>query len=415
MAKLAWVLALSLLVAVPASAQAPEGVLDAPLRGFGPADLRAIAPLLEQGVVGMIEHDRFGPFPAAHYAALVDAPPERVFELLSQPERFPELMPALSTMRVVERSGRSTALEWSWRTSVFALRGHATMTLYAPAQRARGYRVVVERTDGDLGRGREVWRVLPRGAGSLVTLSMRTNLDDANYMTRQMRSQSLSRSVSATLGLGMLLRTRAEAERRAGRAPRQVAPGLRPPTIGSVAAIDPILRRGDLVILDANGTDLGQASFISVHGWPEDQIRSILRHPVAFASALVGSSEATLSSEHTEDGLRFDWRIRFALGGMGGTMTLCEEEDGTLALEAVDGTLQGGAWRFRTRPLPNHETVITGWARFDPAGAHPLLGAIVDADPSFRAGLAASAHAAFVRAMRSRLLRMPYGELLPPP
>jgi hypothetical protein len=58
---------------------------------------------------------------------------------------------------------------------------------------------------------------------------------------------------------------------------------------------------------------------------------------------------------------------------------------------------------------------MIGWARFDPGEAHPLLGAIVDADPTFRAGLAASAEAAFVRAMRRRLRRMPYGQILPPP
>lgn len=407
-----------LLVSATAAAQERRSVLEEPLRGWTAGELRTLSPLLDRHVVGLVQHYRRSHFPASHFAAQVDAPPADVFALLSEASGFPAFMPALSEMTVVEENRASTALTWRWQTAVFSLEGQTTMTVYAPppAQARRGYRIVFERTQGDLGRGREVWRIMPRGANaSLVTLSTRMDLSDGSYVARQMQGRSLSRAAAATFGLGMMLNVRDEAERRAGRAPRVPLPGLVRPRLGTLRRLDPIVRNGDLMIIDANAHEVGQVAFLSLHGWPEDQVRSILRHPVAFASALIGGSDAEVSSEHTEDGLRFDWEVRSALSGMGGEMTLSETPDGTLALEALEGTLEGGSWRFRTAPLPNGQAMILGWARFDPASAHPLLGAIVDADPSFRAGLVASAHAALVRAMRVRLLRMPRGQVLPPP
>ncbi|MFK7989946.1 MAG: SRPBCC family protein [Sandaracinaceae bacterium] len=417
MKKLACLPLALLLVSATAAAQERPSVLEEPLRGLTARELRTLSPLLDRHVVGLVQHYRRSPFPASHFAAEVKAPPADVFALLSEASGFPAFMPALSEMTVVEENRASTALTWRWQTAVFSLEGQTTMTVYAPppSQARRGYRIVFERTQGDLGRGREVWRIVPRGEGSLVTLSTRMDLSDGSYVARQMQGRSLSRAAAATFGLGMMLNVRAEAERRAGREPRTPLPGLIRPHLGNVRALDPIVRNGDLMIIDANEHEVGQVAFLSLHGWPEDQIRSILRHPVAFASALIGGSDAEVSSEHTDEGLRFDWEVHSALSGMGGEMTLSETPDGTLALEALDGTLEGGSWRFRTESLPNDEAMILGWARFDPASAHPLLGAIVDADPSFRAGLVASAHAALVRAMRVRLLRMPRGQVLPPP
>src|SRR5690606_28785913 len=120
--------------------------------------------------------------PAIHLAAIVDAPAATIADIVTDPEGYPAFMPAVSEVTVTERAGETRAFSWRWQTAVFALRGDAMLTRYAPprAHPERGYRVAMERTRGDLGVGRQVWRIVPRGPNqSLVTLSTRVDLRDA--------------------------------------------------------------------------------------------------------------------------------------------------------------------------------------------------------------------------------------------
>lgn len=407
------VLAALALCVSPAAAQPDlplHDALRAPLRGFTTSDLRSIQPMLEQGAVGMIELDEPPVLPGIHLAVEVNASADTLYEILSHPEGFPEFMPALSDVTVVERHGRSVAYEWHWQTSVFSLGGHAMLTTYAPgpAQRQRGYRIVVERTDGDLGRGREVWRIVPRGEDrSLLTLSTRMDLRDANYVTRQMQSagRSLSRSITLTLGLGKMLRAQEEAERRAGLPPRTSQGELHRPTI-DMRALEPLLRRGDVILVEAAGAELRQAAVMTRYERPDAQVRSIMIDPVAFAQALIQGSSATIAGERTETGVEFDWRVDLPLVGTGGSMRLSEQPDTTIELEGLEGAMQGGVWRFVTSALPSGATGVLGWARFEVADANFLLRAIIDADRGFRAGLSAATLVMMARALRIRLLLM---------
>lgn len=411
--RLVCVVAALALLAGPAAAQeelAAHDALRAPLRGFTSADLRTLEPLMRQGVVGMIELDAPPMLPGIHLAVPVNAPADSLFEILSHPARFPEFMPAVSDVTIQERRGQSMAYEWHWQTSVFSLGGQAMLTTYVPppAQRGRGYRIVVERTRGDLGRGREVWRILPRGADrSVLLLSTRMDLRDANYVTRQMRraGRSLSRSVTLAMGLGMVLRVRAEAERRAGRPARTVAGSLHRPAI-DIDRLEPLLRRGDLILVEAGGTELRQATVITRYERPEAQVRSIMLDPVAFTQALIQGSSASISGQRTDAGVRFEWRVDLPLVGTSGSMFLREHADDTIELAALEGAMQGGVWRFATSRLPSGATAVMGWARFEVADANFLLRAIVDADPGFRAGLSAATLVMMARALRIRLHQM---------
>lgn len=396
------------LVGLHASTAAAQRARDAPLRGFTTAELTRIAPLLEQGIVGLVELPHGELVPGIHLAATVEAPAEVVRDVLVRPAGYPSFMPAVSEVVEHERHGDVVGFTWRWRTSVFTLGGDAMLTRFdpRPAERERGYRVVVERTRGDLGQGREVWRVLPRGPSrTLVLVSTRMDLRDANYLTRQMASASLSlnRSINLAMGLGMLTRVRIEAERRAGfaRGPSEAPFG--PPTL-DVVALDPMLRRGDLVVVEVDGADLRQSSVVSRLPHPEDAVRRIMLDPVAFTQALIAGSRADIR-ERGEDGVRFDWVVDLPIVGTGGAMVLREHEDRTIHLDAVGGAMNGGAWRFRTRTLPTGATAVVGWARFDVGTANFLLRAIVDADASLRPGLSAATEIMMARALRIRLER----------
>jgi len=241
----------------------------------------------------------------------------------------------------------------------------------------------------------------------MLTLSTRMDLRDANYVTQQMRAagRSLSRSITMTLGLGMMLRAQAEAERRAGREARTVGSDLSRPAF-EMARLEPLLRRGDVILVEAAGTELRQASVWTRYERPEAQVRSIMMDPVAFAQALIQGSSATISGERDEHGVDFEWRVDLPLVGTHGSMRLENLADGVIELQALEGAMHGGRWRFDTERLPSGATGVVGWARFEVADANFLLRAIVDADRGFRAGLSAATEVMMARALRIRLRLM---------
>ncbi len=408
----ALLVAIALSWALPATAQPrpPHDALEAPLRSLTARDLTRLSPLMDQGVAGLVEHDAPPLLPGIHFAVRVHAPAETVADLLSHPEGYPAYMPALSEVTVQERRGATVAYHWQWQTSVFSLGGQAMLTCFSPppAQQRRGWRVVVARTDGDLGHGREVWRVRPDGpTHSTLTLATRMDLTDANYVTRQMSgaTRSLSRSITMTLGLGMVLRLRAEAERRAGHEPRRLAQELRRPTI-DLDPLEPLLSRGDLLLIEAAGTQLRQTTVMTRYTRREEQVRSIMLDPIAFSEALIQGSTARLTGRPSPDSLEFEWRYDVPLVGASGTMVLGEADDGTIELDATGGAMNGGRWRFETRRLPSGATGVLGWASFDVSEGNFLLAAIMDADRSFAAGLSASTEVMMARAVRIRVDRM---------
>lgn len=410
-------IALALLSAASAEAQEtlpPYDALRAPLNPLTTRDLARLEPLMALGVAGVVEHDMPPLLPAIHYAVRIDAPPETVAAIVTQPEHFPELLPAVSEVIIEERRGDSVAYHWQWQTSVFSLGGRAMLTTYAPpaSQRERGWRVVVERTEGDLGHGREVWRIRPTAdGGTILALSTRMDLADANYVTRQMPNsgRSLSRSITMTTALAMVIRIQAEAEQRAGRPPRVLDTELRRPPI-DVRPIEPMLAHADIVLIEAAGEQFRQSAVITRYPRREAQVRSVMGDPVAFSEALIQGSTATVTGQPAPGVVAFDWRYDMPLVGASGSMVMRERDDRVLELDATEGSMRGGQWRFETARMPSGATIVLGWAHFDVAEGNFVLRAICEADPTFHVGLGASTEIMMARAVRIRIDRIPEAE-----
>jgi hypothetical protein len=167
-------------------------------------------------------------------------------------------------------------------------------------------------------------------------------------------------------------------------------------------ALEPLLRRGDLLFIESDGTELRQTSVATRLPHAEARVREIMLDPVAFTQALIAGSSAEVR-ERNDEGVRFDWAVDLPFVGTRGAMTLREHEDGVVALEAVSGAMEGGRWRFVTQPLSAGATGVLGWAHFDVGTANFLLRAVIEADGSFRPGLSAATEIMMARALRIRL------------
>ncbi len=390
-----------------AAAQATQDAQTQRLVGLTRAGLERVQPQLERGPVGLIEfaNPDADELPAINLAAYVEAPAATLYQLIAAPQTYPRFVRTLDRVEVVARNQNSTVYDWSWDLSLFHLQGRNMMTVYEPPAGApdRGYRVTIDCQSGDLGTGRMLFKVIPQSpTRSLLVLSTRVDLRTANYIARQMATaaRSINRSANMSLAYAMLLSFRREAEKRAGHTiPQIAAPELTRPSLNHRALL-PLLTRGDLVFFDMTGDRLDQVGIVGLIHKSQPVVREVMTDADAFGSSLVPGSHARVVSRN--DGVtRFEWGIDLPLVGVNGHMHMTDT-DGTLAIDAVEGALEGGKWRFEASAVTREVAMVTGWARFNLADSTWLLRSMIDTDPYLGHGMTAASEVMLVRALRSR-------------
>jgi hypothetical protein len=318
-------------------------------------------------------------------------------------------MRTLDEVEIVQRAGQSLVYDWRWQLGLFSLGGRNSMTALPPppSRPNAGFRFTVDSQSGDFGKGRMTLRVLPRGdADCLLLLSMRLDLREANYVTRELAkaARSINRSANMALAYTLVLSARQEAERKAGRV-RSVgaAKALYKPAIDLRTAL-PLLARGDLVFMNTNGDKLEQLAIFGLVYEPTAIVREVMLDADAFGAALLPGSAAQVVDKQG-DRTTFDWEIDLPLVGVSGRMTM-RDQSPVVAVEAVDGALRGGQWLFETKELGKQATLIASWARFDIRSTSWFVRNLTDADPFLGHGMSAASQIMLVRALRSRSTKL---------
>jgi hypothetical protein len=287
------------------------------------------------------------------------------------------------------------------------MQGRNVMTVYktTPGQPDAASRVTIDSEQGDLGKGRFLFRIHTRGKESLLVLSMRLDLREANYVARQVAkaARSINRSANVALAFSLALHVRREAERMAHYQRPATAPhGLRKPSI-DVVRLAPLLNRGDLLLFDMPSDALEQITVAGVIARSQPDVQNIMRDASAFGSALLPGSKAEVVSQEP-GATTFDWMIALPLVGVSGRMRLAEQAN-LLTVDATAGALQGGRWLFELTPVSAEGTLVTGWARFDFHNSTWLLEKLLSADPYLGHGITGAAEIMLMRAVRSRAMK----------
>jgi hypothetical protein len=214
-------LLLALLLCLRGTAHAETKAQTERLDGLSKADLALLEPELARGPVALIEFADMerDQLPAVNIAVPISASAEAVARVLSDPASFPRFMPTLDRVDIVAKHDNSVVYDWAFNLAILRMRGRNQMTIYPG--RDRSTRVTIDSLDGDLGRGRMLFRVQPTGQNdSLLVVSLRLDLREANYIARQVAKagRSVNRSANIALAFSMALRTQIEAERQEKRA-----------------------------------------------------------------------------------------------------------------------------------------------------------------------------------------------------
>jgi hypothetical protein len=391
---------------LPATGRADDNeALNQRLEGIDDKERALLAPYLERGPVGLVELSQGDVLPAVSVAAYVEAPADLAARVIGTPAEYPKFMRTLDHVEVLSKTASQTAYKWTWQTGVLFLEGENRMTALAPPKDKPqlGHRISVKSERGQLGEGRLMWRVIPVSPQrSMVSLSMRVDMRDANFVMRQLdaAARSVNRSVNIALCYVMLLGAKREAERQAGKPPAlptEVA--FQPPKV-NLAKLHDLLGRGDLLLMELTDKGLGKLGIVARMDASRERLAPIINEPEMFGKSLVPGSYTRVTKR--EGALKtFSWGIGLPLIGTSGTMTLRSESNG-VALEAIDGALKGGRWRFDTPVLASGEAAIVGYSQFDISKASWLIEKITSLDPVMGHGLAAATQVMLVRALRKR-------------
>jgi hypothetical protein len=391
-----------------ALAERQTGPVDASiarLGSFSPGERALLTPYLSQGPVVLTEfRNPQTDLPAVIYAARIHAPAKTVAGVIGKPSDYPSFMGALTSVDVREVKGRMMAFDWTWGVILFSLTGHNVMTSYPP-KGTRGHRFDIRTTGGDLGIGRVMWRVYPEGTNkSLVVFSSRLDMRNANYITRQLASEgnAVNRTINVAVAMVTLLEVKAEAERRAGTYVdgKYARKSLRRPRI-DMEALHPLLRRGDLVLLDLDGDTLHSVAVVGRAGASVERVRRVMRDPEEFGQSLLHGSCAEVV-ERTDEGIRFKWEIPIPLLHVGGEMVL-RPSPTVIAVDGISGTLSKGQWRFDTHRYAGGEAGVVAWATFDPADSPKLIRKLIAGNTHFSHGFVAATQLAVMRSLRTRV------------
>jgi carbon monoxide dehydrogenase subunit G len=350
--------------------------------------------------------------PAVNIAVPIHASAETVTRVLTDPAGFPRFMPTLDRVAIVAKHDTSIVYDWAFDMAVLRLRGRNTMTIY-PAPKGKpdaAARVTIDSDEGDLGRGRMLFRVHPRGADSLLVLSLRLDLREANFVARQVAkaARSVNRSANIGLAFSMALHTREEAERRehpnTTAAVSTTAPALHKPAI-DLPRLAPLLNRGDILLFENRGPVLDQLAAIGAIGQQQAKVQEVMHDAKAFGSSLVPGSKAEVVS-HTGDVTTFDWKIDLPLLGVSGQMRM-KDQGSLLTIDATDGALRGGRWQFELTPVNADATLVNGWAHFTFDDSSWLLEKLTSADPYLAQGMIGASELMLLRAVRTRATAKP--------
>jgi hypothetical protein len=400
------VVLLTLAALFPAASRADNNeALNQRLEGIDDQERTLLAPYLERGSVGLVELSQGDVLPAVSVASYVEAPADLAARVIGTPADYPKFMRTLDHVEVLSKTASQTAYKWTWQTGVLFLEGENRMTALAPPKDKPqlGHRISVKSERGQLGEGRLMWRVIPVSPQrSLVSLSMRVDMRDANFVMRQLdaAARSVNRSVNIALCYVMLLGAKREAERQTGRTPTLPAEvAFQPPKV-NLAKLHGLLGRGDLLLMELTDKGLGKLGIVARMDASRERLAPIINEPEMFGKSLVPGSYTRVTKR--EGALKtFSWGIGLPLIGTSGTMTLRSENNG-VALEAIDGALKGGRWRFDTPVLSSGEAAIVGYSQFDISKASWLIEKITSLDPVMGHGLAAATQVMLVRALRKR-------------
>jgi ribosome-associated toxin RatA of RatAB toxin-antitoxin module len=199
MNKLPFMLAAMMLVAGAPSAK--PGLVE--LRSVvGRVDLVKLVPLLARGELSLVESLEDGRLRQVTVIGLVEAPPERVWKVLTDYENWPRIISSVAEVEVVKREGKDAVVELEIEvpgSNVEYTRRHR----HDPPRRID---IWLEDDEGDITTGGWRWELVPHdgGARTILVNTLFYDAADASWVLRRMKASNPAADHGLCVASGMV-------------------------------------------------------------------------------------------------------------------------------------------------------------------------------------------------------------------
>ncbi|MCK6550002.1 SRPBCC family protein [Myxococcota bacterium] len=401
-------LAVLAVVAVPAASAGPSGAARAIESRKADLDVPALVKLLARGELALVESNDDGSAAQIVLFSAIAAPPERVFDVVTDVERYPQFMPSVVKNQIVKRQGDMIAYDWELDVPVFNLKGTRAMRSRRPEL------VEVRGIGGNFEGSRERWELYPLDGGKRTLAAFYRSVDvkTAGVMMKTMVSLEPSMEHGVNLAAGFVhvrdVRRHVEglplpkAHAAGGDVPKLRTLALGPDGL-DLPALEGLLAHGQLALIESKDDgSLAQVALLTRVDAPKtalaEVVRAAARYP-EFIPNLVSQKVAELDGGKR---LRLDYELEVPLVNLDGVSEMTIGDDGAIDVVAVGGDIQRGRWRWELHALGDRVTVPVHYAYSDVTETSWFVKQLIEKQPLFEHGIVVAASTVALTAMKAR-------------
>lgn len=372
-------------------------------------DVASLYALTQRGEVALIETTAEGRCKQIVIFALIDGPPERVWDVIMDVKAYPSFLKTLVEVKVTSKAKGITAYEWEMDVPFFNLKG---------TRLQRGRRPTLVQVRGQAGNLRgteEQWELYPVDGGkrTLAALYRALDIETGGLLLSTMVKLEPSMDQGVALSTGFV-HMRELAAHVAGR------PALTGPTTersGPVPAftslaldkgelaldrLGPLLRHGQIALIESypDGGLRQVALFTEVEASREKMAR-IVQDPGKYPEFVHNFAKQDVTPQ--PDGrLRMEWELDVPLSSVEGVSMMTIEEDGSVDVVAQSGDIKRGRWRWEFVTLGENRVMPIHYAYSDVRKASWVTEKIVKSQPLFEHGIVIASGTVAMTAMKAR-------------
>lgn len=371
--------------------------------------LPSLQALTERGDVALIETTADGHCKQIVIFALLEGPPAKVWDALMQVEKYPKFLKTLVSLKVTANKRGTIAYNWEMDVPLINLKG-------SRLQRGkRPHLVQVRGQGGNLRGSQERWELYPVDGGkrTIAALYRALDIETAGILLSTMVKLEPSMDQGIALSTGFV-HMRGLAAHIAGQPVDRPAPKARtgavPPfqslDLGagelSLARLQPLLKHGQIALIESypDGALKQVALFAEVQA-PREKMAKIIQDPAKYPEFIHTFARQDVTK--APDGrLRLDWELEVPLQNVEGISMMTIEADGSVDVQATDGDLKRGRWRWEFIPMGESLVIPIHYAYSDVREASWVIKRIVDKQPLYEHGIVIASGTIAMTAMKAR-------------
>ncbi|MBI2375153.1 MAG: hypothetical protein HYV07_14250 [Deltaproteobacteria bacterium] len=337
----------------------------------------------------------------------VDAPPDKVFDLLMDVEAYPKFVATIASTLVLKRGGSMLEYRWKLDVPLISLQG-------TRLQRGRRPTLVEVRfTSGNFEGSRERWELYPLDGGKRTLVACYRKLETSTAGMVMQAVASLEPSFPAALSVASSFVHVRSIQRHVAKLPPlalveqtgPVPPFARIP-LGdnglSLSTIEPFLDLGILAMIESNadGT-LRQVALLTKVASDKAKVQAIVADPGKFPEFIQNFARQDVTPIDARR-TKLDWELEIPFKNLEGEAEMTVDPDGTVEVVNTKGDITRGRFRWEVLEAGPGKSIPIHYAYTDVREASFFTRALVERQPLVEHGIVIASGTVALAAVKAR-------------